>query len=170
MLTVLRCLAVLLLFLSTELKAASVPPDNIPSPVLNDSNSKNNFFKTPSVYKSHKKGSFLQKLEYKILQKRLKYLVAHPKDKTASGNNVLSTVALVLGILALGLLFIPGVAVGSLIAAPAALITGIIALGKGYDNTKGSRAKAIIGIVLGSIIVAIFLLALALFASGGFTF
>lgn len=163
------CMLVLLLFQCAELKAASVPQVEIPAKPFTDSSLKQNFFKSPWLYAPHKKPGFIQKLEYKILQKRVKRLSAHRQDNT-SGKNTLSTVSLLLGILALVTIFIPGIAIVALVAAPAAIATGIIALGKHYNNNKASRAKAIIGIVLGSLFILFFLVVLILFLSGGFLF
>lgn len=166
--TILTCFLGLLLFQHTNLNAASVPQVTIQARPSTDSSISNNFLNSPSFYKAPKKPGFLQKLEYKIVQKKVKRLLAHRADEPATRKNVLSTIALILGILAAVTLFIPAISVASLIAAPAALITGIIALGKSYNNSKGSRAKAIIGIVLGSIVIAFILAILIWFLSGGF--
>ena len=123
-----------------------------------------------TFYKAPKKPGFLQKLEYKIVQKKVKRLLAHRADEPATRKNVLSTISMVLGILAILVLFIPSISVIALVAGPAALITGIIALGKKYNNSKASRAKAIIGIVLGSVFILFLLVAILFVIAGGLDF
>jgi uncharacterized membrane protein len=62
---------------------------------------------------------------------------------------------------------IAGVGSLAIIAALIALIAGIIALGKRYNNTKSSRAMAIIGVILGGAFFLLLIIALLAWTSSG---
>jgi hypothetical protein len=161
------CLITLSLLLCYKSEAASIPLKYSSHYPLADSAVKKNFILDPSVFTPYKKGGFIKKLQYRLLQKKLAHLSRHVDEGTAPKKNLLSTIALLLGIIASVSLFISAIAGIALIAAPAALVTGIIALGKRYNNSKASRTKAIIAIVLGSVIIFLALLAIILIASSG---
>jgi hypothetical protein len=165
--TILHCLLVLSLLQLKEAEAATAPELPATFSIILDSRSKNPNAERTSWPAPHKKMGFIRRMEYKFLEKRFKKYAAHQKTEAAPKNNALSTISLILGIIAAVTLFIPTAGVVALIAAPAALITGIIALSKNYNNNKSSRAQAIIGVTLGSIIIALFFVAIIVFLSGG---
>ena len=155
----------LLVLVCLKTEAASAPL--LYSPIFPSSNSgKGNIHVfTPSAPTSYKKVGFLRKLQYKLALKSITRLSKGLDEGTQPKKNRLSTISLVLGIIGAVALFIPGIAGIALIAGPAALITGIIALGKRYNNSKASRTKAIIGVVLGGILVALGIAAVIILAA-----
>ena len=105
--------------------------------------------------------NLIERLEWKILQKKLKKNLGHPEVKKSK--DTISTIALITGVLGLILLFIvPGVGFILLLIG---IITGIIGLNNN-DNPK-SRRKALIGLIAGIVGVLLTLIALIAFVSGG---
>lgn len=115
-----------------------------------------------SLPSEHKKVGFIQKLHYKLLHLRGKDKTLKMDEGELPKRNVLSTISLILGIIGAVSLFIPAIAGVAFIAGLAALVTGIIALGKRRNNTKASRTIAIIGLVLGAIIILLGIIGLIL--------
>ena len=111
---------------------------------------------TPKKYYeiTGKRMTLKQKLAFVILKNKLKKQLA--EDKPAKYKTDLGLLSLIFGGGAWLLALIPGVGILSLGLAPAALILGILALGR-----KKGDAKAIIGIVLGSLFIALIAIALA---------
>src|SRR5215213_9019738 len=96
---ILKCILVLILLQTSEVKAASAP-EVFPAikPTL-DSSSKHLSLLNVFTPKRHKKVGFFKKLEYKILEKKIKKLAArHPADDPPK-KNVLSTISLILGLI-----------------------------------------------------------------------
>jgi hypothetical protein len=166
---ILICLAITTLLLCQKSEAATAPVPSASSHTVSDSGAKQMPLWKLVVSTPYKKMGFVRKLQVKLLQSRLKHFSTHAGDDTTPRKNHLSTISLILGLVALVAAFIP-TAVGaiSIIAAPAALVIGIIALGKRYRNDRASRSKAIIGIVLGSVLIFLMIIAVILIASGGF--
>jgi hypothetical protein len=160
---IVNCLFVLLLLLSQKTEAATIPLSVTYGQATLDTGLKNPQLLTPSSYVPYKKAGFIKKLQYKILQKRLKYLSNKYGEGTPSKTNVLSIISLIAGLLML-ISILANAGILALIAGFTALITGIIALGKKYNNSKSSRAMAIIGVVLGGgffILLLVLLIALS---------
>lgn len=159
------------MLLCQKSEAVSAPLSYCPSFPLSDSGLKNNIALPQFTHRPYNKAGLLRKLQYKLALKRLKQLSNSFDDDIPHKRNVLSTISLILGILGLVVLFIPAIAGIAFIVAPAAFITGIIALGKRYNNSKASRAKAIIGLVLGALLILLgilgVILLVALFSNGG---
>jgi hypothetical protein len=72
--TIVSYLIVLLLFICQKVEAATTPLSlTYIAPTLDTSSNDLQILLSP-VYAPHKKAGFIKKLQYKILQKRLKYL------------------------------------------------------------------------------------------------
>lgn len=103
-----------------------------------------------------KKLNVFDKLRLKILQKKLgKYedtVITEKQKKQA-------TWSMILGILSIGLLFVPFIGILAIPSAVLALVFGIQSV-KGNGNSKG-----IVGIVTGSITLALFFIALVFVAA-----
>jgi hypothetical protein len=150
-------LFVFLVLQCQKTEAASAPlSHSFALPAL-DTGLNNSHVLTPSFYGPQKKVGFIKKLQYRILQKRLKYLSNKPDEGTRPKTNVLSIVSLVLGLIGVIGLF-AGIFLLALIPALAALITGLIALGKRNNNKKGSREMAIMGLIIGGGVILLFFL------------
>lgn len=109
-----------------------------------------------------KKLGMLQKLQVKILQKKLKKQLRSEDDSTSSSTKALSVISLVTS--GLGLILLFTAASGAfLIFALAGVVTGIIALSN--NNSRQHRTMAILGLVLGG--VAIILLGIVILAFVG---
>jgi hypothetical protein len=141
------CLIVLSLLQCKESRAATVPYHYSLHYKTFDSNVRKGLFDL-SILSPNKRVGFLRKLQYKVLQKRLKHLTYKADEGTPRKTNALSIISLVLGILGVIGIF-AGISPLFILASLAAAITGIIALGKRYNNNKGSKAMAIIGLILG---------------------
>ncbi len=151
-------LIIFLVLLGQKTEAATTPL--LPSfvqPPIDTSFYKSNIL-PPSSYVPHKKVGFIKKLQYKILQKKLKYLSNKFDEGTQSKTNVLSIISLALGLITV-IGVVASVGVITLIAAPLAVITGIIALNN-KSNSKGSKAMARIGLILGSLLILLLIIAL----------
>jgi Flp pilus assembly protein TadB len=118
-----------------------------------------------SVIFPNKKVGLLKKLQLKVLQNRLKHLSKKADEGTQSKLNVLSIISLALGMIGV-IVFFSFYSPIAFIASLAALITGIIALGKRRNNSKGSRAMAIIGTILGGGLILFVLVALIAWSGG----
>ena len=110
----------------------------------------------------YNKVGLIKKIQYKLLHKKVEDKNVKRDEGKLAKKNVLSTVSLILGIIGVVSLIIPSIAGIAVIAGPAALITGIIALGRRRNNTKASRTKAIIGLVLGAVLIFLGILGLIL--------
>jgi Flp pilus assembly protein TadB len=108
-----------------------------------------------------KKQSLLQKLQWKLLQKRIKQ-VSHHRAASTGRESVLSTIALILGLLGVLFLFISSLAGLSILFAVGALITGFIALSK-RNKANGTKTKAIIAVVLGGLTLLLWLVIIVAF-------
>lgn len=160
--TIVSCLIVFLVLLCQKTAAASAPLSSSFVLTTFDKDSKNSDEVTPSIFAHPKKVGFVKKLQYKILQKRLKYQLNKSEEGTKT--NGLSIVSLVLGLIGVIGLFV-GIGIIAFIPALAALITGLIALRKRKNINKGSRAMAIIGLILGGGIILLF--AIIILSFGG---
>lgn len=101
-----------------------------------------------------KKLNWFQKLELKILQKRFKKKIEDDPELVARSLKN-GRMSLIFGILAIVLLFIPVLGILGIASAVLALIFGIKSL------KYRSNANAIIGTVLGGLVLFLFLLAIA---------
>lgn len=111
---------------------------------------------------SGQKMNLIEKLELKIIQKKIKKNLSKADEKKSK--ETVSLIALITGILGLILLFIfPPV---SFILILTAIITGII--GVNNNSNQKSRTKALIGLICGLVGVGIFIIALVAFATGAF--
>jgi hypothetical protein len=90
-----------------------------------------------------RKLTFLQKIELKILQKKLSRHALHPADTITEKQKKQAKLSMTLGICSIGLLFLGPIALLAFPAAIAAVVLGVISL-KGNSNTKG-----IVGVVTG---------------------
>ena len=117
---------------------------------------------TPKKYQelTGKKMTFKQRIAFAILKAKLKKQL--PEDKVAPHKTDIGLLSLIFGGGAFLIAFIPGVGVASIGLAIAAIVLGIIGLGR-----KSGDTKSIIGLVLGSVFFLLLLVALAVFASGG---
>ena len=157
-------LIIFLCLLLPETHALTSPPATITPAAYTDSASiiKITSLSVKEVQRlTGRKMNFLQKLQLKILQKKLKKSLRHEENKTSK--DTISTIALITGIAGLVLLFLVPIAGFLLIIT--AIITGIIGLNNN-DNPK-SRTKALIGLVTALAGIALLLIALVIFASGG---
>ncbi len=105
---------------------------------------------------------FLQRIEWRILQRKIKKSVVNADEKNPK--ETVAFISLITGLLGLVLIFlIPILGFPLLLTA---IITGII----GMNNNKDpkSRRNAIIGLIAGSLGLLLILLALAAFAGGFF--
>ena len=103
-----------------------------------------------------KKLTLLEKIQLKILQKKLK---KYDDEEITTKQKKQATWSMILGILSIVLLFIPGI---GLLAIPAAILAIIF----GVQSIKGnSNAKGIVGIVTGSVTLFLILLAIAFIAA-----
>jgi hypothetical protein len=167
---IINCIVIVLMLLCQKTEAASAPLSSSFILPQSDPVMKNTHVWDVTMYGYPKKAGFLRQLRYKLALKSVKCLSKSLDEGTKTKKNVLSTISLVLGIIGAVVVFIPGIAGIAFILGPAALTTGIIAVGKRYNNSKADRAKAIIGLVLGGLLVLlgiIGLLVIAAFFSGG---
>jgi len=157
---------------SPHLNAAAAPTNAAWRHASFDSAIKSNPALSPTLFRPAKKVTFVQKLGYKLVFKKIRRLSAHGHAADVPERNTLSTISLILGILGFITLFISGLGLLSLLAAPAALVTGILALDKHHYSSRGSRTKAILGIVLGSTTILIFIAIVVVVATlfSAFTF
>ena len=103
-----------------------------------------------------KKLNFLQKIQLKLLQKKLRQ---NEDGEMTEKQKKKATWSMILGIASIVLLFIPFIGILALPAAVLALIFGV-------QSVKGnSNSKSIIGIVTGSVTLVLFLIALAFVAA-----
>jgi len=107
------------------------------------------------------KMNLVQRLQWKILQKKFKKLLPEVKDQKSK--DTLSTIALVSGVAGFVLLFLFPL-VGFLLLLNA-IITGFVAR-KNNENPK-SRKKALIGLILGLVAYAL-IFVFAIVYAGGF--
>lgn len=110
------------------------------------------------------KPSLLQKLQWKLLQKRLKKVAAHGAATRGGPGSVLSTIAFVLGLLGILVLFISSLSGFSILLGLGALVTGIIAVA-GKNRSWGTNIKSIIAIVLGGLLLVGWILLIAALGS-----
>ena len=108
-------------------------------------------------YSTGKKLSFVEKLGFKILQKKLKKGAALPKAG-GDGGNLLSLLSCIFGGAGLLIAFVSGL--GGILLGIAGLVLGIIALKK-----EDSRTLAIIGTICGGLVVLISIVAVIIVAS-----
>jgi hypothetical protein len=105
-----------------------------------------------------RKLTLLQKIELRILQKKLSRHAFGPTDTITEKQKKQAKLSMTLGICSIALLFLGGVVGGiGLLAFPAAIaavVLGIISL-KGNSNTQG-----IVGVITGGLTLALFLLAI----------
>ena len=161
---------ILLMILCQKTEAASAPLSHPSS--LSDTAKQKSFLLHPSiVHAPYKKAGFIRKLQYRLALKSLKHFSVRINDDAPSKKNPLSTISLILGVVGAVALFIPSIAGAAvLIAGPAALITGILAHGKRHNNTKASRTKATIGLILGAVLIFLLVIAVILIAGSGWGF
>lgn len=155
--TIANCLIVFIVLLCQKTEAATAPLSSSFVLTSFDIGAKNSDVVIPSIHVTHKKVGFIKKLQYKTLQKGLKYLSNRSKEETKPKTNGLSIVSLVLGLIAVIGLF-TGIGLAALIPALAALITGLVTLRKKNNNNKGSRAMSIIGLILGGGLILLFII------------
>ena len=106
--------------------------------------------------------NLIQKTELKLLQKKIKKRVLSASADQQHKKDVVSTIALIAGVLGIVTLFlVPGVAFVLMLAA---IITGIIGISNN-PNPK-SRTRALIGLIAGIAGILLTLLALIIFLSG----
>ena len=106
--------------------------------------------------------NLIQKTELKLLQKKIKKRVLSASADQQHKKDVVSTIALIAGVLGIVTLFlVPGVAFVLMLAA---IITGIIGISNN-PNPK-SRTRALIGLIAGIAGIILTLLALIIFLSG----
>src|SRR4029077_16499721 len=103
-----------------------------------------------------KKLNLLQKIELKLLQKKLRKKT--DEDELDAKQQRKATLSLILGIAGFVFLFIPYVVI---LAIPLAILA--IVFGASSMNGKKSNTKSIVGIVLGGVTILLFILALAVF-------
>ena len=117
---------------------------------------------TPKRYHelTGRKMTFKQQLALVILKGKLKRQLVD--DKAGPHKSNLGLLSLLFGGAAWVFAFIPGIGVISIGFAVAAIILGILGLGK-----KKGDAKSLIGLVLGSLFLLLLVVAVAVFASGG---
>src|SRR5207302_7604533 len=82
----------------------------------------------PTATSTIKKQSLFQKLEWKLLEKRLKKHAARLNADSPGTKSALSTIALILAIATVALLFVPTLAPLAFVLGIGALVTGIISL------------------------------------------
>jgi hypothetical protein len=162
---IINCMVVVLMLLCQKTEAASAPLSSSFISPLSDSVRKNTHVWDVTMHTYTKTAGFLRKFQYKLALKSFKRLSKSLDEGTKTKKNVLSTISLVLGIIGAVVVFIPGIAGIAFILGAAALITGIIALGKRYNNSKASRAKAITGLVLGGLLLLFGVAALIVIAT-----
>ena len=104
--------------------------------------------------------NLVERLQWKILQKKFKKTQAKEKDSKDS----LSLIALIAGAAGLVLLFI--VPIAGFLLLLTAIVTGIIA--RNSSNDPKSRKKALIGLVLGLTGIGLIIIALIAYAAVGF--
>jgi hypothetical protein len=100
-----------------------------------------------------KKLNFFQRLELKLLQKKIRKQIDDPELVAKSLRD--GRRSLIFGILAIGLLFIPLLGILGIASAVLALVFGIKSL------KYQSNANAIIGTVLGGLVLLLFLIVIA---------
>ncbi|HZH63984.1 MAG TPA: hypothetical protein VEY10_03765 [Flavisolibacter sp.] len=162
--TIVNCLIVLLMLLFQKTEAATPPLSHGYVLPTIDTNLSNSPILTTIFDVPPKKPGFLKKLQYKILQKKIKFLLGKRDKGTPSKSNVASIICLALGLTAvLGILVFASVGLG-IGAGVAALITGGIALSN-KNNTGSSRAMAVIGMILGGGVLFLLLLLLLMIES-----
>jgi hypothetical protein len=166
--TLLMCLASIAFLLCHKSEAASAPVRDSVSHAILDSHVATKPLLKNLLFTPHKKVGLIKRVQLKLLQKSLTHFSRHAADGTKTKKNTLSTISLIFGILGLIALLIPAIGGIAIVAAPIALVTGIVALGKHYNNDKASRTKAIIGIVLGGVLIFFIMIALIVILSGGF--
>lgn len=105
---------------------------------------------------SGKKPGLLQKLQLKLVQKKLRKAMRQDDGSTTKATKVLSVISMVSSGLALGFL-IAGWGVPFLILTLVGIITGIIALSN--NNSRKHRTMAVIGLALGAINITLAILA-----------
>jgi hypothetical protein len=104
-----------------------------------------------------KKLTLLQKIELKILQKKLRR--QDDDDSMTAKQKKQATLSMIFGIAGLVLLFVPTIGLLALPFSILALVFGFLSL-KGNSNTK-----AIVGVVTGGVTLIILLIALAFLAA-----
>ena len=101
-----------------------------------------------------KKLHWYQKLELKIIQKKLRKAAINDEHPVSKSAKVLSVISLIAGALAWIVLLV-GFGWGVFIFTLASIITGIIAVSTNKNKGNKYRTMAIIGIVLGGVMVAL---------------
>jgi len=115
---------------------------------------------TPKKYQelTARKMTFKQKLSFAIIKAKLKKQLAD--EKPVARRTDLGLLSLIFGGAAYLVALIPGVGIASIGFAIAAIVLGIIGLGRKRGDTK-----SIIGLVLGSVLLLLVLVAVAAFAA-----
>ena len=111
-----------------------------------------------------KKLHWYQKLELKIIQKKLRKAAINDEHPVSKSAKVLSVISLIAGALAWIVLLV-GFGWGVFIFTLASIITGIIAVSTNKNKGNKYRTMAIIGIVLGGVMVALAVIFILLWAA-----
>jgi hypothetical protein len=114
-----------------------------------------------------KKQSLVQKLEWKLFEKKLKKQAAHLRAGSTGTKSTLSTIALILAIATMALLFIPTLAGFAFFLGIGALVTGIISLTR-KNKSRSTKTKSIIAVVVGGLILLGWVVLIIALAAGGF--
>ena len=154
-------LLLILLSLVTPKMYAATPQANMHTQLsFNDSVSTTDFSKQTQDFTAQKM-NLVQRLQWKILQRKFKKLLPEVKDQKSK--DTLSTIALISGVAGFVFLFLFPI-VGFLLLLNA-IITGLVAR-KNNENPK-SRKKALIGLILGLVAYGL-ILVFAIAYAGGF--
>lgn len=113
-----------------------------------------------------KKLSWYQKLQVKILQKRLSKVTQGEESPISQSTKVLSVVSLVASSLAI-ITLIAGLGAVVLLFLLTGLITGIIALASNRGKGNKYRTMAILGVVLSGVVILLAAIVLAAWAAWG---